>query len=266
MITSSTGKLLLLVALLVCATPALADLQVFPTRLTIDSRARTGVFNLRHLGNKTTRYRISPVFYKMGDDGALQKVEKPTLADNYAGDMVIFSPRMIALEPGKEQVVRIQVRRPVDLQEGEYRMHLQFETFDDVDAQEVGSGSDPEKGVNMALKAHRAIAVPILVQQGQVNAALEMKNPVVNANNQLTMTLEKTGNRSAYGDLTVEYKADNEWQPLSELRGVAVYTDKRSVSIPLANISAAKAALLRISFKEQFPRGIQTSTEITNVK
>jgi hypothetical protein len=266
MITHISRKLFFIAGLLVGTTPALADLQVFPTRLTIESRARTGVFNLRHIGNKTTRYRISPVFYKMGDDGSLQKVEKPTLADKYAGDMVIYSPRMISLEPGKEQVVRIQVRRPVDLQEGEYRMHLQFETFDDVDAQEVGSGSDAEKGVNMSLKAHRAIAVPILVQQGQVNAALEMKNPAVNANSQLTMTLEKTGNRSAYGDLTVEYKAGTEWQPLSELRGVAVYNDKRSISIPLANIPAAKAALLRISFKEQFPRGIQTSTEITNAK
>jgi hypothetical protein len=266
MITHISSKLLLLAGLLVGTTPALADLQVFPTRLTIESRARTGVFNLRHIGNKTTRYRISPVFYKMGDDGSLQKVEKPTLADKYAGDMVIYSPRMISLEPGKEQVVRIQVRRPVDLQEGEYRMHLQFETFDDVDAQEVGSGSDPEKGVTMALKAHRAIAVPILVQHGQINVALEMKNPIVSADNQLTMTLEKTGNRSAYGDLTVEYKAGAEWQPLSELRGVAVYNDKRSVSLPLANIPAAKAALLRVSFKEQFPRGIQTSTEITNVK
>jgi hypothetical protein len=264
--TFKKSSLLIFAMAYINSTPALADLQVFPTRLTIESRARTGVFNLRHIGNKTTRYRISPVFYQMGDDGSLQKVEKPTLAEKYAGDMVIYSPRMIALEPGKEQVVRIQVRRPVDLAEGEYRMHLQFETFDDVDAQEVGSGSDADKGVNMALKAHRAIAVPILVQQGQINIAVELKNSIVSAANELTMTLEKSGNRSAYGDVIVEYKAGADWQPLSELRGVAVYNDKRSLTLPLANIPAAKAAPLRISFKEQFPRGIQISTEIVNFK
>lgn len=264
--TSFKSRLFILAVTCAISTPAFADLQVFPTRLTINNRARTGVFNLRHIGNKTTRYRISPVFYKMGDDGSLQKVEKPTLAEKYAGDMVIYSPRMIALEPGKEQVVRIQVRRPIDLAEGEYRMHLQFETFDDVDAEEVGSGSDAEKGVNMALKAHRAIAVPILVQQGEINMAVELKNPIVSNANELTVTLEKSGNRSAYGDVTVEYKAGTEWQPLSELRGVAVYNDKRSVSLPLANIAAAKSAPLRISFKEQFPRGVQISAEITNVK
>lgn len=96
--------------------------------------------------------------------------------------------------------------------------------------------------------------------------AVELKNPIVSNANELTVTLEKSGNRSAYGDVTVEYKAGTEWQPLSELRGVAVYNDKRSVSLPLANIAAAKSAPLRISFKEQFPRGVQISAEITNVK
>ena len=46
--------------------------------------------------------------------------------EHFADGMLSWSPRQITLQPGTAQVVRLMVRKPEGLAEGEYRSHLDF--------------------------------------------------------------------------------------------------------------------------------------------
>jgi hypothetical protein len=251
--------------LLIWSQVASADLQVYPTRMVIDARTRTGSFNLRHLGIKTTRYKISPTFYQMNTDGTLNKIAEPAASDPYAGNMIVYSPRIVTLEPEREQIVRIQVRRPPNLPDGEYRMHLQFETFEEVDAQEIAKGTDSARGVRMALKAHKAIAVPVIVYQGQVHADLQLTvadKKIITSS--IPLTLTRTGNRSVFGNLRAEFQSAGTWHQLTEIKGIAVYGQERNLELSFDQSKIPKGSPLRVSFNEDNARGINASIILPN--
>ena len=61
---------------ILCST-AWADLQVFPLRVVVSDKDRSAQISVRHHGNKSMRYRITTVFYKMSSDGTMMPVDKP---------------------------------------------------------------------------------------------------------------------------------------------------------------------------------------------
>ena len=46
-----------------------------------------------------------------------------------AADLVRYSPRQVELAPGEVQTVRIQIRKPEGLKDGEYHSHLVFQGY-----------------------------------------------------------------------------------------------------------------------------------------
>ncbi len=189
------------------AARTLGGLLVAPTRLVFEGRQRTGQLTLVNTGAQTATYRISLIRLRMTETGAFHEVQEPDSAELFADTLVRFSPRRVELPPGVPQTVRLQLRLPADLPVGEYRSHLLFRAVP-VSAPEESVCSEPATGVEITLRAVYGVSIPIIVRHGALVAGVTLSDPRVESApdedppTRLAVTLNRSGDRSVYGDLT----------------------------------------------------------------
>lgn len=268
---SGIGSLFAAAAAALLPTPAAAqgDLLVAPTRIVLDGPRGAEVI-LNNIGSEPATYRISLELRRMREDGSLEEIapEQATPAERTMLDMLFYSPRRITLPPNQPQTIRIGVRAPEGLADGEYRAHMLFRAVRDT-APAVPDPASPPQGVSIALTPIYGVTIPIIVRQGQLSATAAIANPRLEsagAEHVLRFQLSKQGNRSLYGELDVSRPGVAE--PLLHARGIAIYAerDERTVTIP---ITAEQAAALRgpvvIRYIEDRDAGGATIAEVSGV-
>lgn len=235
--------------LLLLATSAQAELQIFPLRVTLSDKERSTQISLRHKGPKAERYRITTVFYKMEADGAMKAIEKTNPEDKDGSKYFRYSPRQVTLEPQIEQVVRLMARIPADLPEGEYRCHLHFEAMSD--ASDSLTEGNTNSGAQMMLKARMAIAIPVIIKKGTTSFKVSLDKFKMNkgpdGNYSFSVDMKKEGNGFAYGNFEiVSTNNDGATESLATINGVSSYRDQRSIKMPLQikNLPSGKIKLL----------------------
>ena len=220
---------------------ALGGLLVAPTRLVFEGRQRTGQLTLVNTGSQIATYRISFVRLRMTENGGFSRVLETDSTEQFADTLLRFSPRRVELPPGVPQTVRLQLRLPADLPAGEYRSHLLFRAVPG-SAPEEPARAEPVTGVEMKLRAVYGVSIPIIVRHGDLVAELTLSDPRVESApdedppTRLAVTLNRSGNRSVYGDLTGVLVRNG--QPdlvVGVAKGVAVYmpNTKRSCLLPV---------------------------------
>lgn len=242
------------------ASPALAagDLLVAPTRVVLDGARGTELI-LNNVGAQPATYRISLELKRMTAKGELDEVkpeaasdkEKTTLA------MISYAPRRVVLPPNQPQAIRIGVRAPADLPDGEYRAHMLFRAIPDVAP--ATAASPPRDGLSISLIPIYGVTIPIIIRKGALKAtaaisdakmARDVNGPV------LSFTLSRSGDRSTYGRIRVT-KAGIA-KPVFEARGVAVYAEisSRNVSLPVSpEVAAQLLGPARIDYLEDGDSG-----------
>ena len=269
------GSLLLAVSCLLAPLSAQANLMLTPTRVVFDKNLRSSFVELINNGNETTTYRISLVDMKMTAAGSLQAVDKPESGEVAIERFIRFSPRQVTLKPGESQVVRLLLRKPADLADGEYRSHLKFEP---VPPTEAGTSIEPkkegDKKISIAITPLVAVTIPVIIRHGQTYASAEMTGLSVQppakpgASPVLAMTMGRSGNRSVYGDMTVTHTPTG-GQPrvIGKSHGIAVYVPLRSrkVEVPLtgAGQQPLSRGVIRVSYNERPEDGGKLISEAT---
>jgi hypothetical protein len=221
-----------------------AGLLVAPTRLTFDARHRTASLMVMNSGSQAATYRISFVQMAMDEKGQVRELTPEEAALNPADQLVRYSPRQVYLEPGVSQTVRLQVRKPENLAQGEYRSHLLFRMLPNADPALPDQGTASGRGgLDIQLKILYGVAVPVIVRQGELwsKVALQPVGLVSPAGKDqppaLVVKLNRTGNESAYGDLTATLvESSGKEVPLCRMNGLAVYSPNplRTVHMPLS--------------------------------
>jgi P pilus assembly chaperone PapD len=254
--------------------PAAADLMLFPTRVVIEQNQRAAQVELINRGTQPETYRITLVNRRMTETGEIVPAGEPQLGERFAYGMVRYSPRQVTLQPGVAQTVRISVRRPADLEQGEYRSHLQFDRVPDVtgesDLETLHATTAGEIGV--VVHALIGASIPLIVRHGATSAAaelseLELIEDVPGAAPQLRFSIARSGNRSVYGDLLVTYTRSAGESPVQVGRvdGVAVYVpnDLRRATLPLTLPpgTTLSGGVLRISYSERPEAGRKVIAE-----
>ena len=239
------------------AAPVLGGLLVAPTRLVFEGRQRTGQLTLVNTGARAATYRISLVRLRMTETGGFREVQDPDSAERFADTLVRFSPRRVELPPNVPQTVRLQVRLPADLPAGEYRSHLLFRAVPAGEPEDT-AGAGPATELQLTLRAVYGVSIPIIVRQGVLVAGVSLSDPRVERvpdaepPERLTVTLNRSGDRSVYGDLRAVLV--REGQPdlvVGMAKGLAVYTPnpRRTCVLPLRLPPALDAsARLRVRF------------------
>jgi hypothetical protein len=248
------------------ASHAGAELMLYPTRVVFAGNQRAAQLELINNGSQGATYRISLVNRRMSETGAFTEIETPLPGEQFADDLLRYSPRQVTLEPGAGQAVRIMVRKPANLPTGEYRSHLLFaqqpEARDGSSIEARGSAAENEIAIKLTTLV--GISIPVIVRHGNTDASvsltqLDLQQPSAGAPT-LGLQMERSGSQSVYGDLTVSLiPARGAEQVIARANGVAVYTPnlvrRARIALQWPNGQRLADGTLRVSYREQAEDG-----------
>ena len=242
------------VAIAAPAVPAQAtDLLVAPTRIVLDGQRGAEVI-LNNIGSETATYRISLELRRMTEEGGIDEVaeDDASATERHALDMIRYAPRRVTLPPNQPQAIRIGVRPPAGLADGEYRAHMLFRAIPK--ARPVSVTDVEVEGVNIALTPIYGVTIPVIIRQGRLSATAGISNARVELADgapELVFDLSRTGDRSTYGEIAVLKPGMDD--PLFVARGVAVYPEIGSRKVALrmpAEVAAKMTGPIAIEYRE----------------
>lgn len=215
---------------------SIQDLLVTPTRVVFEGNMQTTELALVNRSNTAHTYALSFVQYRMNAAGEIKEIDAtdtPDPQDRFADSLIRFSPRRVILEPRQVQMVRMMLRKPADLAEGEYRSHLSFRLIPT--AESAVKPDSVSRGIQIKLIPIYGVTIPVIVRYGSLTATTRLSALRFDAKG-LHFTIEREGSRSTYGDLVVQFKGTGKAVTVGAMNGVAVYTPnpKRTVSMTLS--------------------------------
>jgi P pilus assembly chaperone PapD len=261
----------ILLGWLLAAPPAMAGLMLHPTRLVFEKNQRASQVELINDGTESATYRISLVNRRMSDDGQIAVITEPGPGEQFADSMLVFSPRQITLAPGTAQTVRVMVRRPASLANGEYRSHLLFEKQPD-----PGAASSVEtqnqQGIGIVLNVLVGASIPVIVRQGETSVTAGLSHLALQRGADgkpvIALQIDRNGTRSLYGDLQATFTPSGGAPAVAAtLNGMAVYTPNpiRRTLLPVTVPAATTLAhgILRVTYRERPDAGGKLLAEAT---
>lgn len=208
---------------------AQGNLLITPRRVIFEGNKTSQEVNLANIGQDSATYSVSFVQYRMTANGTFEQIEEPDEGQRFADKMIRYFPRTVSLGPGEAQMVRMQLRRSADTEAGEYRSHMYFRAVPEESALGLEEQLEDTTAIGIRLTPIFGITIPVIVRSGDVSATVTLNNLRVESLNDSTsslkLTMNREGNKSVYGDLTVDYKPDRGAAiQVGLVRGVSVYT------------------------------------------
>jgi P pilus assembly chaperone PapD len=257
---------LLLILALLPAAPVAArtggNLLVLPSRLVFEGRDRSAEVTLINQGTAPAQYRVSVVEMRMTEQGGLEQATELRSDERSARDLFVYSPRQVRLEPGEAQTVRLQVRKPHDLEPGEYRSHLRFRLIPPPGATNAVEPNEGGEAIGIELTPIFNVVIPVIVRHGELSGRAEIAGAELERPDggppTVVVGFERRGRASVYGDLRIDYLPEGEGDSAEAIqvalqRGLALYTPnrRRSVDVPLALPDGVElgSGTLRITYR-----------------
>nr|WP_320133360.1 fimbria/pilus periplasmic chaperone [uncultured Holophaga sp.] len=241
------------------------DLAVLPVRVTLEGRSRATEIMLRNAGKQAATYRILFTEMEMGPDGQLKPHDKQP-GEITASDLIRISPRQVTLQPGEIQTVRLQVRKPENLPDGEYRSHLLMEAIPPTHAPSALPDDNPQHSVSLDVTTIMGISIPVIVRQGSLAAKVTLQEarlepPQQGAPLDLSLKMVQAGQRSVRGVFQVSVDSGGHLKPgkvLAEEPGIPIYhnTPFRTIHLGLEGVSAQdlQGTRLKVSYRMTEPQ------------
>jgi fimbrial chaperone protein len=187
-----------------------ANLLINPTRVVLSPSDRTADVTLINTSTTTNTYRIGWVEKKAKEAGGYDDLS-PEAAANFpiASSMIRYSPKQVTLKAGERQTIKLAIRRPQGLANGEYRSHLLFKALPPADAEQAeGRDNSTSLKINILL----TFAIPVVVQQGSLNYQVTLNNASIsynpaNKSGAVNLNMARTGTSSVIGNI------DAYWTP-----------------------------------------------------
>lgn len=212
------------------------ELLVSPTRVIFEKQTRTASVSIVNAGNETSTYRIEFVERRMTPEGGFEEAKQARPGELFSSTMIRFSPRQVTLQPGQSQAIRLMLRKPPQLADGEYRSHMLFRAIPKASTSSVDKVTG-DKSISIQLTPVMGISIPVIVRHGQVTAAVQVDKlryyPKTSA---VLFDLKREGNASVYGDITILFKNQaGQSTVLRKINGLAIYTpnDSRRMSVDI---------------------------------
>ena len=235
-------RFVILLLLIFISTPAFATIDIVPQKIVIQQRERSAEFTILNLYNQRGTFRVELLNYEQQEDGIYKILDHPLNNDFTPSDVVRFSPRQFSLEPGGRQKIRLSLRKPGDLPEGEYRFHVKTSRF----ANETERAENQE---NVMVMMNTAVVIPVIVRHGNVNGDATIKAATLNSNgDKVKVTIERTGSASTIGKLDVISKKNNKEKKIGMISNANIFEEinSRTFEIPLKT-KATGSLIIRYS-------------------
>ena len=252
------GAVLLFSLLLPCAA-TYADILLMPPFVTFKDRERMQDIMVLNTGKKTGTFRMSWVHNRQNPDGSYMAQPTPVNPAFDPQTMIVFSPKQVTLPPGERQRIRMSLRRPPDLPEGDYHGHMQLLRV----SQDQGRANKAQvaNGASTVLDMRVGFAIPVSVRHGTSDATVTISDPLFipadtnptarDKRGRLQVQLSRTGKFGTFGRLRAYWTpaGGGEEKEVGALNYVNVYpeTERRSARIilkPDVQISGGKVRVV----------------------
>ncbi len=249
---------------------AQGNLLVTPRRVVFENASHIRELNLANIGKDTARYLISIMEIRMKEDGTFEQISSPDSGQLFASGNLRIYPRNVSIPPGESQMVKVQLVKTDALQPGEYRSHIYIRA---VPVEKPLGEKEPEHDatdISVKLTAIFGISIPAIVRIGENDTKISLTDPSFTMMDEktphLTITMNRAGKMSAYGDLTVECIAPNgKTTQVGTVKGIAVYTPlgRRRFQMDLDNTLNVNYhnCRLHVFYKTQKDAGSQDFSE-----
>lgn len=249
------------------AAQAQGDLLVAPTRVIINNAGSAEVV-LSNIGREPATYRIMLELRRMNGEGDLTEIPaaEANASEQAALEMVRYAPRRIVLPPGQPQAVRITVRPPEGLPDGEYRVHMVFRSIPSAVSPEEAERVRASGQFAIRLQPVYGISIPVFIRKGRLDAGAQLSAVQLRREGTggvISLAINRTGGRSVYGEVIARTARG---EPIASVRGVAVYSEVSQVKVDLAltpeQLARAKGPV-RIEYREMPESGGRIIAETT---
>ena len=175
----------------------------------------------------------------MPEDGPIAEVETQQYS---AKNFIKIAPKSATVEANQDQNVRLLIRKPANLEDGEYRSHLKVTMVND-NVEASNSGEAKNKDLSVVIKPTLSLVIPVIIRHGQTNFQSGIEDIIFrNINDESGKTiyfadilLTRSGNRSSMGDIEIIQEIDGKREVVKFMAGVPVYRPglKRKISIQI---------------------------------
>ena len=153
-----------------------SQIMVTPTRIIFDSKTRTQNVTVINSGDESGTYRILLVNKRMTPDGNIVDLKTVEPGEQFADKLIRYSPRQVTLGPGQSQVIRLSLRKPRDLKDGEYRSHMTFKALPKNAGVNIAEANNNSDGIGVKLTAIVSVTIPVIVRHGKTDASVSISS------------------------------------------------------------------------------------------
>ncbi|MBW8687425.1 fimbrial biogenesis chaperone [Chitinophaga rhizophila] len=218
-----------LIALCPLYVAAQGNLLITPMRVVFDGQKKLQELNLANTGQDTARYLISLIEIRMNSNGTFEKITEPDSGQLFASNFLRFFPKSVTLAPGEAQLVKVQLIKSGQLQQGEYRSHFYFRAVPDTRIQGEPEKPKDSASISVTLTPIFGISIPVIIRSGNTDTRVNLTDISLqapeNAPAQLNLIVRRSGNHSVYGDINVDYVSEKgKITTVASAKGLAIYT------------------------------------------
>ena len=218
---------------------AQGSLLLTPKRVIFEGSKTSEAINLANVGKDTARYVISLVEYRMKADGGFEEITQQEAGQYSAEPYLRYFPRTVTLAPNQAQLIRIQLtKKPAQMAAGEYRSHLYVRAVPKPTP--MGEKESVTADIGVKLVPVFGLSIPVIIRVGESHTGTSITGLSLTASEtdpyNLSLSLNRSGNMSIYGDIYVKHMAPNgKSTDVGVVKGLAVYSPNpiRYIQLPL---------------------------------
>ncbi len=239
----------LILFLIMLAAPfssAYARVDILPRIIVMEPRDRSGEITILNLFDDPSLYRIEYLNYRQNSDGTYTTLEQP-LSEFFDPEKIVrLSPRQFTLQPQGRQKIRLSLRKPEALPEGEYRFHILAQRRELKDIERTAETK--EDRISIQMKMNIGVAIPVVVRHGDTQVEAKITDAQYVAPNQankqrpgLAISVMREGNASSIGSLSVFSGEER----IGFISNFNIFTEinQRNVEVPLKIDPQGKSGL-----------------------
>ncbi len=234
--------LVLACGVFVTALPAVANMLIMPVRVYFADGERMKSLTVLNRGEEQAVFRVVMQHKKQLPDGGYENLSAPLVAGFDPSQWLVYSPRQVNLEGQSKQSVRVSLRRPADLPDGEYRVHMALDRTarERIEARTGEAGKiTPQMFINVGF------AIPVIIRKGKNDTVAEIKGYSIlppdaqggDTRGRLMVDLSRRGKFGAVGELTAFWTPPGGGEEVlaGQQKGVIIYPelDARTIRIYL---------------------------------
>lgn len=222
-----------------------ARVDILPRKVVIEGRDRGGEITILNMFDKPGLYRLNIINYSQDEEGVYTLLEEPLSPHFDPEKLVRVSPKQFEVGANGRQKIRIAVKKPDDLPEGEYRFHVVATRYDTVAQQRASSDVQEREGqVSVQMSMNLGVSIPVVVRHGDLDSSATITNIEIKDSEaagdvipaDAHVTIQRDGNASALGRINVFYTGQGvKKERIGEISNMNVFHEiqERVVKVPL---------------------------------